>query len=286
MRPLLAVLAGLILPVTAQVEFVNPPPYRDAEADPSLNPVYEERTSVNIVWSPPESGDPVSVRITALNHSEENAWIVRNSVRLYTYDWTVATTTNLSLQNQFFFSIYEGNRTDVSAFSRIFNITRNEESNVQDPPPASSDVADAPQNTPSSTPNNPPGVPVESSSPGLSQAAQIGLGVGIPLAVILGVAAGWFFFGRRRNRMDTSKEPMLNSGHAQGGYSHGDHPHDAAGAWGTPSTMTAVPSAYPINAPIPPMPDPNKQYPVQPPVQPVEVSAQGIVYELASGTQR
>jgi hypothetical protein len=31
----------------------------------------------------------------------------------------------------------------------------------------------------------------------------VGLGVGVPVAVILGLAAGWFFFGRRRMQ-DTS----------------------------------------------------------------------------------
>lgn len=194
--------------------------------------------------------------------------------------WTVATTTNLSLQNQFFFSIYEGNSTEVAAFSRIFNITRNEETGEQDPP-TSSDPADPP----GITSTGPPAVPnegTEASSSGLSQAAQIGLGVGIPLAVILGVAAGWILFGRRKNQADTSGEPMLQSGHGHGGYSHGDHPNDAPGGWGTPSTMTAVPIAYPASAPIPPMPAPNKQYPMQP----VEVSAQDTVFELSSGAQR
>ncbi|KXX80625.1 hypothetical protein MMYC01_202710 [Madurella mycetomatis] len=276
MRLLLAVLAGLVLPVAAQIEFINPPPYREADADPSLNPVYRELTSLNVAWTLPESGDPVSVRITALNHSEENAWIVRNSVRLSMFMWTVATTTNLSLQNQFFFSIYEGNSTEVTAFSRIFNITRSEETDEQDPP-TSTDPADPP----GITSNDPPAVPTEGSSSGLSQAAQIGLGVGIPLAVILGVVAGWLLFGRRRNQVDTSGEPMLQSGHAHGGYSHGDHPNDAPGGW-TPSTMTAVPSAYPTSAPVPAMPAPNKQYPAQP----VEVSAQDTVYELSSGAQR
>lgn len=76
MRPRYVVLAGLVLPATA-IEFVNPPPFTEAERDkPELNPVFEELSTLNIAWTRPENGAPVSLRITPLNRSAEAVWIV------------------------------------------------------------------------------------------------------------------------------------------------------------------------------------------------------------------
>jgi hypothetical protein len=44
----------------------------------------------------------------------------------------------------------------------------------------------------------------------MSTGAKIGLGVGMPMAVFLGLAVGWFVFRRRGQMNASSKEPDIS----------------------------------------------------------------------------
>jgi len=46
----------------------------------------------------------------------------------------------------------------------------------------------------------------------MTTGAKIGLGVGIPIAVALGILAGWFFFGRRKQKHELAAELPTQTG--------------------------------------------------------------------------
>lgn len=134
----------------------------------------------------------------------------------------MATAKNLTESNLFFLSIFEDGRSEGDSITRSFNITRGPSEDQDDDhdeqyqttsgtiqpnptsTPPSPDTTASPTDMPSRTDATNDAVESNSSpeteddSGSLSIGALVGIGVSVPLAVILVAAAGWIFIKRRR----------------------------------------------------------------------------------------
>ena len=170
-------------------------------------------------------------------------YILLSSVNVNSFNWVATTAQNLTKSNLFFFAIYEQGVPNFEAASDLFflepkpgagaqssalntgttsttttaaSTTSTFTSSSVTSSTASSTKtsingtggSDAP---PPSGPTKPGTSTQNDSAGGLSQAAQIGLGLGIPLAVIVGVVAGWCYFDRRKKASSTKETQMYHS---------------------------------------------------------------------------
>lgn len=129
-------------------------------------------------------------------------------VNVTNFQWLVGTAKDLTVSNVFLLSIYIEGGTVVEGTSHYFNISSKSvksattTSSSTSSSTTSSSIFEVPSSTESpvttATSTTSTTAPPTANSNGLSQGATIGLGVGVPCAVALGVAVGWFFFGRRR----------------------------------------------------------------------------------------
>ncbi|KAF2197952.1 hypothetical protein GQ43DRAFT_474987 [Delitschia confertaspora ATCC 74209] len=206
------------------MNFINPPPFGTV-GDFSRNPIYPEGSTLNIQWTEGNQGKPVSITLYQLNGTQwldPFEYIVQNTVDVTSFRWIVATSKNLTFSNMFYMSVFENGKLTGDANSHYFNIssantnvkpsssppsTKTSTSPTSTPPISSSSIS-----TPASTPTNPPSSsqppppPTAASSNSFPTGAKIGIGVGIPVALILGIAAGFMLFRRRRKAEDKSGE--------------------------------------------------------------------------------
>lgn len=154
---------------------------------------------------------PVCVFVCA---SPNNPCVPPGSVvNLTSFQWRVGSSKDMDVSNIFMMSLYVEGGTEIMANSHYFNISSRStdsgssttsSSTVSSSATSSTSVSlAAPTSTGSSSETTASAAattstPAAASSGNLSKEAMIGMGVAIPCAVILGIAAGWFFFGRRR----------------------------------------------------------------------------------------
>jgi hypothetical protein len=114
---------------------------------------------------------------------------------LTSYTWTVATKKNITESPVFFFEFYVDGETSPTTLSHYFNLTEpaSVTTTTQTTMATSTRTQSASQTTGSTEPTN-----SAAADSGLSAGAKAGIGVGIPVAVILGAAAGFFFYRRAR----------------------------------------------------------------------------------------
>ena len=140
--------------------------------------------------------------------------VSENVVNSTIYDWTVAVSNNLpatlSESNLFYLSVFQEGKLSSDSNSHYFNITEEKSTATSASSSTSTALSTSTQMassilpastssvgaTPESTTTGPP----SSSDAGMSTGAKIGIGAGIPAAAIIGIGAGWFFFGRRRRQ--------------------------------------------------------------------------------------
>lgn len=121
------------------------------------------------------------------------------------------------MSNLFYLSIFEEGHSKSDANSHYFYLASSNNDDPEASDTSSTAIAASIPNTASLastasslTPVEPitstpiPPAPISTSSPapshGLTADVIIGFSIAIPLALIIGFGAGWFFFGRRRSR--------------------------------------------------------------------------------------
>ena len=149
-----------------------------------------------------------------------------NAVNITNYSWLVGTRKNLTLSNLFYLSVFQEGKGPSDSNSHYFYIEENRvqyiasssssalsststSRDASNPTPpsssASSNTSSVPTsaasvNVPTGSVTNAPNLSTqETLSDGFPLGAKIGLGVGIPVALILGLAAGWLLFRRHKN---------------------------------------------------------------------------------------
>ncbi|KAK3367790.1 hypothetical protein B0H63DRAFT_489780 [Podospora didyma] len=273
MRLPFAVLAGFLPPLTlAAIQFINPPP-AGVTGDFTGNMVFSEKTWLKVMWTEPGFGVPTSVLLNQVNATTaavfgEAERITQSQVNMDSFTWIVTTTKNLAVSNVFFFHIYQEGQGSPDGASHYFNIlpaqvptltassapstsissstsglaisesstssTVGTVTTTSSSPSGSSTFASGKETSQSNSPSD---VPV--SSVGISQGAQIGLGVAIPSAVIIGVLAGWFFFGRKKQqpisaaRVESPSHmgPTYPNPYYGSNYSNNNTPNGDVGSW-------------------------------------------------------
>lgn len=189
-------------------------------------------------------------RIPCTNIFMADICVSENVVNSTIYDWTVAVSENLpaTLQqsNLFYLSIFQEGKTSSDSNSHYFNITEvkstaSSASSSTITPSASTALSTSTQMASSIFPASTSSVstipesttqPSSSSDAGMSTGAKIGIGAGIPAAAIIGIGAGWFFFGRRHRQpakgpsiATDPREPAasIHPDHRAGGTGVSDH---------------------------------------------------------------
>ncbi|CAE7026491.1 hypothetical protein P3342_005783 [Pyrenophora teres f. teres] len=217
--------AGLFTHVYGLMRFINPPP-SGRIGDLSNSPTYNAGTIVNVGWTPGEEGGGVSLVLYQQNETDgvwfgDMEYLTQNAVNITNYSWLVGTRKNLTLSNLFYLSVFQEGKGPSDSNSHYFYIedNRTKESDSSSSSLISSTLISqgVPTGIPtstltgspaSSTPTNAATISVPTGSvtnaPSLSTqetpsdafplGAKIGLGVGIPVALILGLAAGWLLF--------------------------------------------------------------------------------------------
>ncbi|KAF2799744.1 hypothetical protein K505DRAFT_404462 [Melanomma pulvis-pyrius CBS 109.77] len=211
-RLLLVVVAAWLSTVVSCIDFINPPPFGE-KTDFSQNPIYNEGSKLKVVWTQPEKGQPVTLTLTQLNGTEwmlPMEYLTQSVVDRTSYEWLVVTGKNLTESNMFFFCIFREGSTSADANSHYFNITPKAVAPApsSSASPSSTTISISVSSstlTPSASPTAPPSnvsstTSVPTPSGGLTTGAKVGLGVGIPIAMTLGLAAGFFLFKHYRKK--------------------------------------------------------------------------------------
>lgn len=160
-------------------------------------------------------------------------------VDITSYRWLVGTDKDLSVSNLFYLSIFEEGARTSDSNSHYFYLAEKDkdDSGISSTSPKTSTASSAttartltPTGPTSATPS--PQEPTSSSSAeasgGLQTGGIIGVGVAVPVALILGAVAGWLFFGRRR-RQNKAIEPAPMSQSDFHGTSYYSVPPSTAG---------------------------------------------------------
>ncbi|KAK5053091.1 hypothetical protein LTR84_002065 [Exophiala bonariae] len=223
----LILLLLLTFQIAAQdLEFISPGP-SGTDGDFSLNPSYVFGSSLTIQWEPIE--ESVSLVLCQQLQGADFEYVFQDRSNLSAFDRTVTTQRDLSKSRTFFFQIFIEGDTLPSATSHYFNITGAgagdggvvqttttfasassspaslatssavlQSSTTSSPSSSTSSVAAA-SGLPTSNTSNDEGA--------MSTGAKVGLGIGVPVAVVLGVGAGWFLFGDRKKASNTPSSP-------------------------------------------------------------------------------
>ncbi|KAL1796096.1 hypothetical protein ACET3X_006320 [Alternaria dauci] len=222
---------GLLTCVSCLMEFINPPPFGTV-GDMSNSPKYSVGDLVNVVWTPGEEGGAVSLCLYQQNETDgkwfgDMEYLTQNALEITRYNWLVGTRKNLTVSNLFYLSVFQEGKGPSDSNSHYFYIESNQ---VEEAAPSSSSVSSSTttkseastaaatttptgSHTPSAETSAPPASSPTSSAtnaPSLSSqeipsdsfplGAKIGLGAGIPVALMLGLVAGWLLFRRQRKR--------------------------------------------------------------------------------------
>jgi hypothetical protein len=151
-----------------------------------------------------------------------------NAVDIKRYSWLVGTRKNLTVSNLFYLSVFQEGKGPSDSNSHYFYIEDTQvseatsssaapsstaasstsasstTSNASSASPTSSttptsNASSVPTSTPTSGTTNATNLPAQAASAeGFPTAAKIGIGVGIPVALIAGLIAGWLLFRRRK----------------------------------------------------------------------------------------
>ncbi|KAK3722748.1 hypothetical protein LTR37_002320 [Vermiconidia calcicola] len=207
-----------ILNVAQSIDFINPGPSGD-DSEYALNPSYPYGSNLNIQWSP--TNRVISLVMYQQTQNAEFEYIFQNKRGLSSYSWDITTTKSLDVSRIFFLEIFIRGQTAPAAFSHYFNVTGGPESAVASSSSATptSSLSSATTYQPTSPTTGltaPASVTSAASSPspdegGLSTGAKVGLGVAIPVAVIAGLLAGWWFFARKRKSNKPSETQHAQS---------------------------------------------------------------------------
>lgn len=254
-----ALLIGLALCTTvihADIYFVNPP-RSGATGDFSSNVVYTVGQNLRVQWSEAPEGVGISVLLYQLNATTGDyflpgQYLFQNVVNTTLYDWTVVVSDNLphtiSESNLFYLSIFQEGKRSSDDNSHYFNINQAKPTTTSETSTTTTTSASTSQSTnaemassifPASTTSLSPSAtseptttqePPPSPATGMSTGAKIGIGVGIPAAAIIGIGAGWLFFGRRRRQSE--KGASIAAGPQETAATMG--PSHGAGASGVP----------------------------------------------------
>ncbi|KAL1873227.1 hypothetical protein Daus18300_004047 [Diaporthe australafricana] len=189
----------------------------DVWGDFSANSIFVGDSRVNLVWKAP-SNTAMALRLYQANLStgavlDDFEYILESVINRTDYQWTVRTDLDTSVSNVFLLALYQQGETEVTGTSHYFNISSTTTSSTSTSGTASTTSTSSSTGISSATGSSTSLLPgassaatdtpaPDSSSGGLSTGAKIGIGVSIPLAVIIGLIAGWLFFGRRRKQKD------------------------------------------------------------------------------------
>ncbi|RFU31600.1 hypothetical protein B7463_g4739, partial [Scytalidium lignicola] len=255
----------LVTSVAAQdFTFVNPAP-AGPDGDFSLDSTYVLGSTMNVQWTS-NTNQPMDLTLSQQQPNDEWEYIFQDKSSITSYSWNVSTKKNLSETPVFFFELWVSGADTPATISHYFNITTGDRDAEKSSPGSSSGLPpptatsapthplsfNSPASTSSSDPtttartssstgagaadatSTSPPVAVSSSSSGLGTGAIIGLALGIPAAVFIGVATGWFFFSRRKPRTPP-KDPILSRGdYAPPSYNYYEPQSAAPSAPGTP----------------------------------------------------
>jgi uncharacterized protein YneF (UPF0154 family) len=124
------------------------------------------------------------------------------------YEWTVITNKNLTFSNLFLLNLfYDGNISPV-AVSETFNITDpsiGSTTSTSSTSSATSTTSSVTSSTSGAT--NGTGSPDPSSSGDLSIGAKIGIGIGVPVVALLGIAVGYFLYRQQSKKQQYAAAP-------------------------------------------------------------------------------
>lgn len=221
--------AALSARVYGIMEFINPPPF-GTTGDLSDSPTYDEGTTVNVAWTQDEDRGGVSLCLFQQNKTDgtwfgDMEYLTQNALDITRYSWLVGTRKNLTLSNLFYLSVFQEGKGSPDSNSHYFYIkSKRTEENAS---PSSSMFSSRSGYTPTAAPvSTPTGLSTSSisigtmpmSTPtsnttdlqnlsgqvppadGFPLGAKIGLGVGIPIALILGLVGGWLLFRHHKKR--------------------------------------------------------------------------------------
>ncbi|KAH7355734.1 hypothetical protein BKA66DRAFT_429698 [Pyrenochaeta sp. MPI-SDFR-AT-0127] len=262
-----AFVAWLLTSVSCLMEFINPPPF-EKTGDFSGNPTYAEGSTVNIAWTKGEENKGASLVLYQLNETDgqwfgDMEYLTQGAVGVTRYSWLVGTRKDLSVSNLFYLSMFQEGKSVSDSNSRYFNIeakNSKEQSKLSSSiPPSSTSSATSslssttspsasastsnmpPSFSPTSEPTGAPNSDIQSSSSPQSSnnfpiEAKIGIGVGIPVLLVLCLAASLLLF-RRRKKID-------NIAMAAPPCSHNGYPYHNGNYYG--SNLNEAPPKSPV----------------------------------------
>ncbi|KAH9904008.1 hypothetical protein F4778DRAFT_790306 [Xylariomycetidae sp. FL2044] len=203
-RPISLALVTCLATALSSFDFINPPP----ESGFGDNPVYMEGSTVNVAWQPITSGKRFSLTLWQANtngsgYVQDFEFINRDVINITSQPWFVGTARDLAFSNIFIMCIYEEG-SEVGKNSHRFNLTAWDKSPITSAASSGAGATAASTATEiKSSPTPSTAAPSRSSSPASPgpshNGAVIGLGVVIPVALILGVGIGWFLRRWRSN---------------------------------------------------------------------------------------
>ncbi|KAF2708599.1 hypothetical protein K504DRAFT_534211 [Pleomassaria siparia CBS 279.74] len=230
------------------MDFINPPP-AGVFGDFSENPIYNVGSKVRVAWTPPTNeSQAVSVTLSQMNGTQwilPAEYLTQSAIGRTSYDWLVVTEKNLSVSNMFILAVFREGNSSPDAITHYFNISEKAVAPTSSASKTSFSTASISTSVPSSaagtstiisttTPTSL--VPFASSSPAsdsstassrdFSMGTRIGLGVSIPVALIVGLAAGLFLFKRYSKRNKTPAISPNPPGDHHDAYTyHGNYTH-------------------------------------------------------------
>lgn len=229
--------------VLADMNFVNPPSHRTGQGALSLNSVYSQQTVLTIQWTGAKEGIISTivlwqVNLTALGEvkagdpqptlgeleyitsqsllfsSHGGHWEMNRSLTCFatggvhwnmtSFPWSVTTRKDLKVSNMFVMSLYKTGEAGFDDESVLFNIS----SPTTAPSATSTLITDTnPYTASASASLSPPSSSEGTSHGGLDTAATVGIGIGIPVAAIAGIAAGWLISRKKNNNAGQGSAP-------------------------------------------------------------------------------
>ncbi|KAL1971373.1 hypothetical protein VTN77DRAFT_325 [Rasamsonia byssochlamydoides] len=229
------------------IEFVNPPP-AGPDSVYTDDQVFVLGSIVDIQWTSTTS-DYISLVMYQQRPDADLEYIFQNVSGLTSYTWTVGTAQNLSVTNVFFFEIFITPQTSPSAVSHYFNLTKaagaeastttsgtSVASTTSPTNATASTVLPASTTTTTSATSSPT---VSSTSGGLDTGTKVGIGIGIPLAVIAGCLAGFFLFRHYARKENNAPPPASAAPYVLTPSSHELKITSMGPQWPVPSTASA-----------------------------------------------
>lgn len=226
---------GTILPATLAFDFINPASH-GGQTSFAQNAVYAEREILEIQWTEPETWQDATVALYQVDINKTSAtdvspttigeleyiagelpsdfgdmylkicanihvFVEGQAFNRTSRRWIVITNKDLSVSPVFVMMLFVTEATTASDETVYFNITSGE-TTAASSSSASATASSTLSTTPSIISATSTATASESAStnntPALSSSAKIGLGVGIPVAAIVGVLATWLALRRRR----------------------------------------------------------------------------------------